>query len=1223
MKGNPMADQITESAFKILLIAPRPTELDNLPNLDQRSLVNALKDVKAPVLLKILRPPTRDRLSTEIFNDYTIVHFDGHGYYGPQCPKCGMPHDNNHRNCSRCFRSLDDQDFRGYLAFEKEDASLDLLSSDDFADVISSSGSQPKLIILSACNSAVGDNKSFSKILSNKGVPAVLGMKKPISAKETKEFFTHIYAALGVGNSVTDALQFALKLDKNSLSDVIQLEMKDKDVKLMEIRRYGDVNYEPEPLLYGVPSTEFIGDHIYEEGKPPNGRKGYLARLIQEILDRKRLIVLTGEPGIGKATLAAEVAKRIVWRYPGGVFWWNAPIKRFELNDLLDVFAPVFSREFLQSNMEAKRNRVLSYLEEKPSLLVITNAESIINERKKKILLKFLETIPLLSAALITTSMAPPYGSRTIRLEKMEEGESERLFEREASEQSNRWRDIIEGKETLSQEERSDKKKISKILGGHPLGLKVAAGMLSIISLHDLLCKLVTHPPKDVTELFDLSYGLLSENGKDLFGSMSVFAGSIGSDAIETICRTETYSSQNIKDDLIELVRKSFIVIIEGENPRYAFHSLMHQYAAEKIGGERGIELSRKAARFFFLKAVEHKNDFDSLEQERENILAGMDWFFSLMSSSFAKEQEAAASCVIRFMDSLDDYLDVRGYWNEYRKRLFQAKKAAELLKDTREIALWTLNLGILFWKTEIPDDEAKKFYQNSLENFRTIKDMHNISRSLHNLGMIAQDTGSLDEAQNLYRQSLEIFQKLGDNGGISRSLQNLGSLAQAKGNYDKARLYYERSLTLLRPLGDKKGLATTLHQLGLLAYLTSDYGEAKKLYQQSLEIYQDQEIGDKSGISRLRHNQGLLFQASGNYRMALRRYQESNEMYKNLGDKSGISRSLHCLGSLAQSQGDLNKAREYYQESKKLKTALHDSAGECSSLHHLAMLESRTGDYETAHKLYEHSFENLTKMEINGGISGSLHQQAMLAHYRGNYEEARRLYQESLTVSQNLGDKSGISKSWHQLGILEHDLGDFDKARSYYYKSMKISLDIRDRSSISKSHHQLGMLAHDLGNYKEAEFFYNQSLEIDKDLGDKNGISKSQHQLGMLMHDLGSYDKAENYYNKSLKIKRDLKDSNGISRSLHQLGMLAQNKGKHVEARRCYRESQEILNALGNKNAIAISTAQFSLLEEASGNNESALNLIRQAEKIFLELGSCNNYNQARMQREQLERKN
>jgi tetratricopeptide (TPR) repeat protein len=1046
-----MPASATDPAFRILLVVSRPLDQPDLPYIgDQWALINGLRSVNAPVHLKILRPPTIECLRTEILAGYEILHFDGHGSFGLRCPNCSMLHDNTKKKCNRCSSSLEDQEENGYLAFERQDGVLDSLSAQDLAEIVAFTGSPMKLLILSACKSAAGDENGIMQTLIDKDVPAVIGMSETISPEATEALFSPFYAALGAGLTLSDALKTARRSLRRfedsgkATFSIPRLEGKGKDAKIVETRCTGNAAYEPN-LLYGVPQYKFVGDCI--RGNPPRGRKGYVSRLIQAFLDNEKLVVLTGQGGIGKTVLAAETSRRLAWRFPGGVFWRSADMQQFGLSDLLDAFVDVFGEGFRQQTNDAKRDQVLGYLGrmDKGSLIVVDNAERIKDEH----LWRFLEGIPQPSAALVTTRDSLAYGGQEIHIDEMEEGESIRLFTSEASGKSPRWGRVLKGKEKLSSQEQKELVEIWRLLQGHPLGLKVAAGMLSSHSLPFIHDSLRAHPPNEVSKRFDFSYELLPESETELLQRITVFAGSFSLEAVQAVCATEG-QSLDCSESLGDLVRKSFVEKTDDAVSRYRLHFLMRQYASGKARPERVADYRRKAALFFLDIALRFKSDFGTLELEKENILAGMDWAVEQMrSSTNAKD---AAEMLSYFMISLDDYSNVRGYWDADRIRLIQAIEAAVLLENEVYQAGWTHNLGFLEQKTG-NIDQSRKLYLQSLEMFQKLGDQNGISRSLHHLGMLDQDTGNYDGASRYYQQSLEIFQKLGDQSGISRSLHQLGVMAQGIGDYEGARKLYQQSLEIKREMSDQNGISSSLHQMGMMAQDIGDYEGARKFYRQSLEIAE--ELGDLSSISISHHQLGNLAYLKGNYDEALKLYQQSLETKAELGDKKGISRSLHQLGIMAEEIGDYDEARKLHRQSMEIKKKLGDQSGISSSLHQLGIIAEEIGDYDEARKLHQKSLEIKKELGDQSGISSSLHQLGIIAYLKGNYDKARKLYQQSLEIKKELGDKSGYAISLAQLALLKEDTGDIPKAIELTQQAESIFADLGAPHHVEKARKQ------------------------------------------------------------------------------------------------------------------------------------------------------------------------
>lgn len=859
-------------AFRVLVVVSRPLDLDELPIIaDQWALLNGLATVKAPVEIKVLRPPTIETLRAEILSGYDILHFDGHGAFVIACPSCRALNPLGSHKCGseNCGTSLENEKPRGFLAFEQEDGTQDLLPADDLAEMLQAvPGSHTKLVVLSACESAKGGDNSLAASLIRSGLPCALGMKVSVSVSLTIVLSKALYSGLGAGMTISNAFKSGL-LALSRLPDIEIPEPASKDVKrikakdvpelkgdgsitLTQSKTHGSLILE-RTNLFGVPDYDFVGE--FTRGDPPRGRKGLLFQVIKALNNGEKIVVLTGQGGIGKSVLAAMAARRIAWRYPGGVFWRSAAdIENLDLNKLLDAFNNIFGYEFRTLPLDAKQTKVLSYLQDlqTPSLIVVDNAEII----KDPAIWRFLEGLPRPSAALVTTREALKREGTQISVIQMEPNEAARLFIIEARKKSPRWGEHLQKSEADALDE------ITRILEGHPLGIKLAAALVSSDSLESIRQRLRKAPPKEISDRFDFSYNTLTESQQMLLHRLAAFSGSVADWAIEAISTAQLSKDNKAeqldqwRNDLSELVRKSFVDFVnlsgldENENEvivrRYRLHPLMRQYAAGKAGGTVMKSQRCRAAHIFLGFAEQFVGSYSVLGSEHDNILAGADW------SQQAREWDL----VKRFAWSMDPYLRIKGYWNDLKILLNLAIKATDETGDRKDKAKFLLNMGILLQETGNIED-ANSFYNESLNIFQEFGDKIGIAKVSHQLGMLKDITGNCEKAKKFYELSISIKKEMGDDKGIAKSTHQLGILAFDCGKLEKSKLIFEKNLKMFEDLGDKTGIAKSLGQLGMVAEGTGDFNEAKRLYFISLGLFR--ELEDKQEIARSLGQIGIL----------------------------------------------------------------------------------------------------------------------------------------------------------------------------------------------------------------------------------------------------------------------------------------------------------------------------------------------------------------------------
>jgi hypothetical protein len=201
--------------LKLLYICPRPIDDMELPRLLERSsLLAALRPLSEgrQFIWNELNPPTWDALIDDLQNNsYHIIHFDGHGTYARECPKCGEAHYPNAKECSKCNTNMSMSSPMGYLHFENEDRQLNRVNVNDLKQIISNRNIQ--LVTLTACSSGVVHGTSvFNGVaqgLIQTGVPAVVGMQGSPSVEAMVKFVEKMYTSIGMGKRIPEAVNEA------------------------------------------------------------------------------------------------------------------------------------------------------------------------------------------------------------------------------------------------------------------------------------------------------------------------------------------------------------------------------------------------------------------------------------------------------------------------------------------------------------------------------------------------------------------------------------------------------------------------------------------------------------------------------------------------------------------------------------------------------------------------------------------------------------------------------------------------------------------------------------------------------------------------------------------------------------------------------------------------------------------------------------------------------
>ena len=581
-------------------------------------------------------------------------------------------------------------------------------------------------------------------------------------------------------------------------------------------------------------------------------------------LQEGKLLTLTGAGGVGKTTIAKEVANRFFEKRIGGfkegIVWISADGRPdFGLvslvDNVLDQLVPEDQVEAIRRfPLEAKRELARRLLgDRKRCLLTLDNFETIPEEEQKAIV-AYLAELPC--PRLITSRKPLPKGEE-IAVGPMTPEEARAFLKMrvEASAEPDRLKGL-------------DLDQIAEMAGYNPMLMRwVVAQIEQAMRPQDVFDDTAHGKGKTIDRIFGRTFRLLGEGGQTALLALALFRPTASREALAAVCGFE-----DGKDRVNEAIRRlaAFDLLDTTVDPdRLGIVALTRRLTRARLAkDERTSPFIGRFVLYFVKYALDHpevtKEDLDALEDELGNLLAALDYAYA------AQDWET----VMRIANAIafPGLLDIRGYW-----------------------------------------DQAMKWGERAIDAARRIDAKWHIGRFSDGTASFHRQRGNYEEARSLYEVAIGVAKELGDDQGLAASLHNLGIVAQHQGHYQKAKELYNQSLEIKRSLGDQAGIASSLHQLGIIAQLQGHYQEAKDLFNQSLEIKRS--LGDQAGIAKSLGQLGTIAQDQGNYQEAKDLYNQSLEIARTLGDQAGIAKSLGQLGALAEEIDDRNEATRLYRE--------------------------------------------------------------------------------------------------------------------------------------------------------------------------------------------------------------------------------------------------------------------------------------------------------------------
>jgi tetratricopeptide (TPR) repeat protein len=190
--------------------------------------------------------------------------------------------------------------------------------------------------------------------------------------------------------------------------------------------------------------------------------------------------------------------------------------------------------------------------------------------------------------------------------------------------------------------------------------------------------------------------------------------------------------------------------------------------------------------------------------------------------------------------------------WGEYKEATLlniKSLRIREKLKDEFGMARCFNTSGVIYdalgeYKKAIVEyTKALNIYEKLKKKQETAGVLDNLASSLRlQIEISKEENPDYSQVIDYYNRSLKISEEINDTKGISRTLNNLGILAQSQKNYSKAQKYFERSLETALRAKEKQGLASTYNNLARLHQEQDLLDEALALYDKALEAADEAE---------------------------------------------------------------------------------------------------------------------------------------------------------------------------------------------------------------------------------------------------------------------------------------------------------------------------------------------------------------------------------------------
>ncbi|HYJ32098.1 MAG TPA: protein kinase [Candidatus Binatia bacterium] len=603
------------------------------------------------------------------------------------------------------------------------------------------------------------------------------------------------------------------------------------------------------------------------------------------LLDRSRLLTLTGPGGCGKTRLSIALAERAESTPRDGICFVDlAP-----LSDPARMPQAVLTAARVREDPDRPGAELLAEAwRDQEVLLVLDNCEHVIAAAAAF-------TSALLALAprvrVLATSREPFQipGEQIYPVPSLG-GDAARLFADRAA--------AVRPSFALTAKNRAAVEEICEALDGMPLALELAAARAHVLSLAQIKASLqdrfrfltgtsrAAGRHRTLRSAIDWSFDLLAPEERRFFAALSVFAGGFSLDAAEALDPaagggpgrldgSSAPAGPATLDLLGRLVDKSLVsppasdeASAPARAPRFRLLETLRSYAADRLA-ESGEEAAVRDRHLrHFLGAAERACPdltgpaqaacLDRLEADHENFLAALSW---------CERRAEPGACGLRLAASLWRFWLARGHFSLGRAVLRTALARGNA-EDSTARAEVLMGVGALAFHQN-DWDAAAAAYEEARASMERLGVETGVGQALVGLGNVAMGRGAYSVADATYRGALPRFERAGNERGKALVASNRGRVAELRGDLATARALHEEGIAGFERVGDAASLAVRLSSLAELCLKLGDVPACRARLAECLAVVLS--LDERRAGCYALERTALLAQSTGDPSAALR----------------------------------------------------------------------------------------------------------------------------------------------------------------------------------------------------------------------------------------------------------------------------------------------------------------------------------------------------------------
>jgi diguanylate cyclase (GGDEF)-like protein len=351
---------------------------------------------------------------------------------------------------------------------------------------------------------------------------------------------------------------------------------------------------------------------------------------------------------------------------------------------------------------------------------------------------------------------------------------------------------------------------------------------------------------------------------------------------------------------------------------------------------------------------------------------------------------------------------------------------------------------------------------------YRLLKDKinHNKLEVQINLARLYSKQGYNDKALNMYNQAISSAIHLNNKEYVVICKNSIGEIYYRRNKLDEAQKIIEEAKNLAESIDYPDGYLKSVVLLNRINFTKGNNEEIIELTEKYLSVAIEKK--KYQYIAHFYNQIGVVYMFSSKVEVARDYFEKSIEYFSKSGDLLESNLPINNIGVIYGDHFDnLDKAMEYFEKGLEICKRYNSIQHEITFLVNIAEMYMRKHEYNKALEVMEKAHQIATDLEDHGGIFLSNINMAQIYLYLGEYDKCFKYYQmirkefKKLTV-----ERQNLSRYYGFLCNFYYKLGQWDKAIKYSIKTKESSFKLDLKQYLNAD------TIHVISNYYKTGYF-------------------------------------------------------------------------------------------------------------------------------------------------------